>query len=154
MDDDETAVLDDMTSFTISDSGEHTLEFWAVDNVGNEETHHTVPIIKIDVDAPRVTITSPEPGFYLFGNKIFSMDTIVLVGAFTLEASIIDDESGVYRAQFFLDDNLFGESTGSPFSVKCFEKHKGAGVIKVTAEDLVHNTGEDTLEIVYYKFLQ
>ena len=82
------------------------------------------------------------------------MDNIVMVGSFTLEVSIIDDESGVYRAQFFLDDILFGESTSSPFSVKCFEKHKGAGVIKVTAEDLVHNTGEDTLEIVYYKFLQ
>lgn len=154
LDDDETAVLGDMASFTISYSGEHALEFWAVDNVGNEENHHTVPIIKIDVDAPSVTITSPEPGFYLFGNKIFPMENIVLIGAFTLEASIIDDESGVYRAQFFLDDNLFGESTGSPFSVKCFEKHKGACVIKVTAEDSVHNTGEDTLEIVYYKFLQ
>ena len=125
MDDDETAVLGDMTSFTISDSGEHTLEYWAVDNAGNEETHHTLPIINI-----------------------------VLIGAFTLEASIIDDESGVYRAQFFLDDNLFGESTGSPFSVKCFEKHNGACVIKVTAEDFVNNTGEDTLEIVYYKFFQ
>ena len=60
----------------------------------------------------------------------------------------------VFRTQFFLDDNLIGESTGSSFSVKCFEKHKDAGVIKVTAEDLVHNNGEDTLEIVYYKFLQ
>ena len=154
LDGDEIAVLDYMTSFTIPDSGEHTLEFWAVDNVGNEETHHTVPVIKIDIDAPRVTITSPEPGLYLFGNKIFPMDNIVFIGTFTIEASIIDDESGVFRAQFFLDDNPIGESTGPSFSVKCSETHKGAGVIKVAAEDFVHNTGEDTLEIVYYKFLQ
>jgi len=154
LDDVEIAVLDDMTSFTISDSGEHTLEFWAVDNVGNEETHLTVPIIKIDVDEPRVTITSPEPGFYLFGNKILPMGSIVLIGVFTLEVSIVDDESGVFRAQFFLDDNLIGESTGPFFSIKCFEKHNGPGVIKVIAEDFVHNTGEATLEIVYYKFFQ
>ena len=82
------------------------------------------------------------------------MDSIILIGAFTPEVSIVDDGSGIYRAQFFLDNILFGESTGPFFSTKCFEKHNGPGVIKVIAEDFVHNTGEATLEIVYYKFFQ
>jgi len=153
LDGDENAVINEAISFTISDSGEHTLEYWAIDNVGNEEEHHTIPNIKIDIDKPTVNILLPEPGLYLFGNKILSIDNIILIGSFTIETAVEDEHSGIYRTQFYLDDILFQESTGQILSLTCSEQHFGTGILKVTAEDLVHNTNEDAIEIIYYKFL-
>lgn len=126
-------------------------------NMEVEKTSEGESFLKIDTpvsycfDDPIVNITSPEPGLYLFGNKIFPMDRTILIGSFTIEATASDKISGLYRLQFFLNDELFAEDTEEPFSVYCAVRHTGEGIIKVIAEDFVHNTGEDTLEIIYYK---
>ena len=116
-----------------------------------------IPIIssnsEIDTGPPEVKLIAPEPGLYLFGNKLLPTSKIILIGAFTVEATASDSESGVYRLQFYLDDELFAEDTETPFSVRCAVKHMGAGVIKVIAEDFVLNTAADTLDITYYNFL-
>ena len=39
-------------SFAVGESGEHTLEYYAVDNAGNEETPHKTIDFKIDTSAP------------------------------------------------------------------------------------------------------
>lgn len=147
----ETAIIENNVSFTISNSGDHTLEYWAVDNVGNEEKHQIITSIKIDVDNPTVSIISPEPGLYLFGNKIINLNRIIIIGAFTVEASIVDDDSGVYRGQFYLNDILIGESTGPTFRVDCSLRHFGTGILKVIGEDLVNNQAEDSITITYLK---
>ena len=126
-------------------------------NMDIEKTNECLSFQKIDTtvssffDDPVVNITSPEPGLYLFGNKIFPMDRIILIGSFTVEATASDKISGLYRLQFYLNDELFAEDTEEPFNAYCAVRHTGEGIIKVIAEDLVHNTGEDTVEIIYYK---
>jgi hypothetical protein len=141
-------------SFTINANGQHNLEYWGVDKVGNEELHHTVPTFRIDTGAaPTVAITAPEPGIYLFGKKLLGAGSPIIIGAFTIEANANDADSGVYRVQFYLDGDLIGEDTAAPYSAYCAVKHMGAGTIKVVAEDFAQNTAEDTLDIKYYKFL-
>jgi len=150
----ETVVSGDLAEFTVSGNGEHNIEFWAVDKMGNEEAHHTIPTFRIDSGAaPSVAITAPEPGLYLFGNKLLSASKVIIIGAFTVEATASDAESGIYRVQFYLDGDLIAEDTEVPFSAYIAEKHMGAGTIKVVAEDFAQNTAEDTLDITYYKFL-
>jgi len=100
-----------------------------------------------------VAITAPEPGLYLFGNKLLSSSKVFIIGAFTIEATATDAESGVYKVAFYLDGDLIGESTSAPYSAYCAVKHMGAGEIKVVAEDFSMNTAEDTLDVTYYKFL-
>jgi hypothetical protein len=154
LDGQEFVVPGDIAKFTISENGPHTLEFWGVDKVGNEEVHHTVPQFRIDTGSPpSVAITAPEPGLYLFGNKLLSSSKVFIIGAFTIEATATDAESGVYRVQFFLDGDIIAEDTEAPFSAYCAQKHMGAGTIKVVAEDFAMNTAEDTLDVTYYKFL-
>jgi plastocyanin len=155
LDGSETVVSGDTAEFTVSGNGEHNIEFWAVDAMGNEETpHNTIPTFRIDMgSAPSVQITAPEPGLYLFGNKLLSASKVIIIGAFTVEATASDAESGIYRVQFFLDGDLISEDTEIPFSAYVAEKHMGAGTIKVVAEDFAQNTAEDTLDITYYKFL-
>jgi hypothetical protein len=151
----ESVVAGDVAEFTVSGNGEHNIEFWAVDAMGNEETpHNTIPTFRIDSGAaPSVSITAPEPGLYLFGNKLLSASKVIIIGAFTVEATASDAESGIYRVQFYLDGDLVSEDTEVPFSAYIAEKHMGAGTIKVVAEDFAQNTAEDTLDITYYKFL-
>ena len=152
LDDQETAIFGDNVEFTISESGVHKLEYWAIDNAGNVEVKKTLPFLKIDKSPPTVSITGPEKGLYLFGNKLINLNQIIIIGTFIVEANADDSESGILRLQFFLDDELFQEDTESPFQVYCMEKHMGSGIIKVVAEDLVHNTAEDLLSVTYYKF--
>jgi len=142
-----------VAEFTISGNGIHTLEYWAVDNLGNEEIHHTVPSFKIDSGvAPTVAITAPEPGIYLFGKKILSSSNVFIIGAFTIEATANDVDSGIYKLSFYLDDQLLGEDTEAPFSQYVALRHMGAGTIKVVAEDFAQNVADDTLALKYYKF--
>jgi hypothetical protein len=150
----EVVVQGGTAQFTVSTNGEHSVEYWSVDSVGNEEAHKISPVFKIDQGSPpTVSITGPEPGFYLFGNKILSMSKVFIIGAFDVEATANDAESGIYRVQFLLDGEIFSEDTEKPYSAYCSEKHMGAGTIKVIAEDFSGNTAEDSLDITYYKFL-
>jgi hypothetical protein len=151
----ETIVSGETTTFTVSGNGAHNIEYWGVDKVGNEETpHNVIPTFRIDAGSPpSVSITEPTPGLYLFGNKLLSLSKIFIIGAFNIEATASDAESGVYKVQFLLDGDVIAEDTEAPYSAYCAIKHSGAGVIKVVAEDFSGNTAEDTLDITYYKFL-
>jgi hypothetical protein len=140
---------------SISVNGEHFIEYWSVDNVGNVEAHHITPTFKIDSgNSPTVSISAPGDGLYLFGNQLLSLSgRTIIIGGFTVEASASDSDSGVYRVQFALDGTIFGEDTSSPFSAYCGEKHTGAGTITVTAEDFTGNTASASKDITYFKFL-
>jgi hypothetical protein len=155
LDGQETIVPGDIAEFTVSSNGEHNLEFWGVDAIGNVELpHNTVPTFRIDAGSPpSIEITMPEPGLYIFGNKILSSSKIFIIGAFTIEAAASDAESGIYKVAFYLDNDLIGEDTETPYSAYCALKHMGAGEIKAVAEDFSMNTAEDTLDVTYYKFL-
>jgi hypothetical protein len=151
----ETVVPGTQAKFTVSANGVHNIEFWGVDKTGNEETpHNIVPTFRIDSGSPpSVQITAPEPGLYLFGNKLLSLSKVFIIGAFTIEATASDAESGVYRVAFYLDGDLIAEDTEAPYSAYCAQKHMGAGTLKAVAEDLSFNSAEDTLDVTYYKFL-
>jgi hypothetical protein len=150
----ETVVPGAKAEFTVSANGEHNVEYWGVDKVGNVEPHHIVPTFRIDAGAaPTVSITAPENGLYLFGKKLMSFSKPFIIGAFTAEATANDADSGVYRVTFYLDGEVVGEDTTAPFSAYIAQKHMGAGTLKVVAEDFAQNKAEASLDITYYKLL-
>jgi hypothetical protein len=139
---------------TISVNGLHQIEYWSVDNVGNEEAHKFTCEFQIDTgSAPSVSLTAPTPGLYLFGNQILSMSNVFIIGGFTAEATASDADSGVYKVEFQLDGTTFGEATSAPFSAYCGLKHTGDATITAIAEDFTGQTAQDTMSIKYFKFL-
>jgi hypothetical protein len=68
----ETVVEGDKATFKVTADGDHSVEYWAVDGTGNEGAHGSTSF-SIDNSPPTVAITAPEPGLYLFGNKLLSM---------------------------------------------------------------------------------
>lgn len=147
----ENVVSGDEAKFTVSDDGSHTIEYWPVDATGNEGARGSVSF-SIDNTPPEVEITAPEPGLYLFGNKLLSMNKPFIIGAFTAEAAATDGQ-GIAVVKFMLGDTVIGEDTEAPFDTYVAVKNMGGATLKVVAEDGVGNTAEDSMDITYYKFL-
>jgi hypothetical protein len=140
----------------VTTNGPHTVEYWAEDKVGNVESpHNFCPAFKIDKGTPpTVEITAPTPGLYLMGTQIplGFLDKPIIIGGFNIEANANDADSGVYQVSFYLNDQLIGADTASPYNMYCAIKNMGAATIKVVAEDFTGNSAEDTLDVTYYKF--
>jgi hypothetical protein len=151
LDGSESVVDGDSTTFRVSDDGDHTIEYWAVDATGNEGAHGTVSFA-IDNSPPTVALTAPEPGLYLLGNKLLSMSKVFIIGAFTAEATA-DDAQGIAVVKFLLNGEDVGEDTSAPYDAYIAVKNMGAATLKVIAEDGVGNSAEDSMDITYYKFL-
>jgi hypothetical protein len=151
LDGSETVVSGDKATFQVSTDGEHTIEYWAVDTMGNEGAHGSVSF-SVDNSPPTVAITAPVPGLYLFGNKLLSMNKPIIIGAFTIEAEA-SDAQGVASVQFFLNGESIGADVEAPYSLYCAVKNMGAATLKVVANDGVGNSAEDSMDITYYKFL-
>lgn len=89
--------------------GIHTLEYWAVDNVGNVETHHSQEI-KIDKTAPTITGSrSPAANSYGWNN----VDV-------TVHFTASDDLSGIDTVT--PDTTLSGEGAGQSVTGTAFDK--------------------------------
>jgi peptidoglycan/xylan/chitin deacetylase (PgdA/CDA1 family) len=88
-------------AFTVSQTT--TVKFRAWDVAGNVETTMS-KLIQIDTTAPSVTLTSPS-------------DASTVTGLVHVRATASDAESGVAVVRFYLDGNLLGTATSSPFKV-------------------------------------
>jgi len=137
---------------TIDTDGDHTFCYWSEDLEGNVEAEQCISF-RIDISGPQVTITGPQPGIYLFGNKLIDSDKyIFLFGGITITADVIIDGAPLVGVEFYLDDVFFGADNTAPYSLKCSEKHSGTAEFKVIATDILGRTSEDTLTVdTYFK---
>jgi len=138
--------------FKITGEGPHTIEYWSVDNNGNEETHHTTSVT-IDTLPPVVEITSPEAGkLYLFGSPIFNRilsDTTLCIGKVPVGATATD-ASGVLQVLFKYNGETHWDNE-APYEDTYNEMHFGALTISVSAIDTHGLTSTPvTMDIVVY----
>jgi hypothetical protein len=140
--------------FSIGIEGEHTIEFYAIDSVGNEGAIGSVEF-KIDKTAPTASINVPQAGYiYFFGRelmpRILFKDKALIIGGLAAEASASDSTSGVYVVKFNEDGTTFGEDTSAPYQVplpfSLFASHE----LTVTAVDMAGNS-YTTSAVPYFK---
>jgi len=142
--------------FKITGEGTHTIEYWSVDNNGNEELPHKTTTIIIDTTPPVVTIIKPEEGkLYLFGSPIFTRflsDKTLCIGKVPVEATATD-ASGIMYVLFDYDT---GETEThwddtAPYTDTFTEMHFGPLTISVVAVDNNGLASEPvTMDIVVY----
>jgi len=127
----ETVKEDDSVTFKISAQGVNLVEYWAVDNAGNEETHFTFEI----------AIDSVKPTVDLIFEKI---EDGTLQVKFTAIAS--DATSGITQVEFFRDTTLLTTITSAPFTYTItWEDAFKTSTFKAVATDGACNTGEATV---------
>ncbi|RLF50816.1 MAG: hypothetical protein DRN11_03975, partial [Thermoplasmata archaeon] len=128
--------------------GEHIIEFYSIDNAGNEEEVKNLTI-KIDKSMPIVSIKTPEKGLYLFGKKLFSCSCTIIFGKITIEAVAHDNISGIEKVEFYLDNELKRIDKEKPYEWRydemaiLFHRH----IITVRAYDNAGNKSEHETKI-------
>jgi hypothetical protein len=125
-----------MGTFIIAEDGEDIeVEYWAIDNVGNEESHHTFEV-DLDQTDPLMDLSYEVTG----GNSI---------EGWTLEfnATVNDTMSGLDRVEFFLNDVLQDTDSEGPYYTWTWRTF---GDLKVTIKAIVYdNAGNNAFsEIV------
>jgi hypothetical protein len=118
-------------TFTISTDGIHTIQYWAVDNVGNEEAKNSFEI-KMDKTAPIIDLTWESAG----GT---SKDII-----FTATCS--DATSGMDRVEFFIQSALQFTDDTAPYEwVITWSSVLNGVMFKSIAYDVAGNNAFDEL---------
>jgi hypothetical protein len=112
-----------------------TVKYRAWDNAGNVEATNT-QLIRVattpppgDTTPPTVTLTSPTNG-------------ATVTGSIKITASASDSGSGVARVEFYVDGQLVGTSTATPYSVtwNSTKSAKGSHTIYAVAVDNAGNS--------------
>ncbi len=140
--------------FTIDIDGEHTVDYYAVDEVGNPSEMGSVSF-KIDATAPSVEITYPTAGYiYLFGRELFKnpLGGTIIIGGITFKASASDATSGVDYVTFSIDGYTYEKAT-SPYEIwwHKFDFLPSKYTLTVSAYDEAGNKAADaTLDFTHW----
>jgi alpha-amylase/alpha-mannosidase (GH57 family) len=86
-------------AFDVCDDGEHTLEYYSVDNAENIEEINGPFDFKIDQTPPQISLSVEKQSF----NKWLFI------------AEVEDATSGIALVEFYVDDELVGEITEPPY---------------------------------------
>jgi hypothetical protein len=140
--------------FSIGIEGEHTIEYYAIDSVGNEGAIGSVSF-KIDKTAPTGSINVPQAGYiYFFGRelmpRILFRDKALIIGGLAAEASASDSTSGVYVVKFNEDGTTFAEDTTSPYAAPLPFSLFGSHELTMTVVDAAGNS-YTTASVPYFK---
>jgi hypothetical protein len=135
------------TSITINTDGTHTVEYWAVDNVGNIEASHFITLKRDATKPENLEITKPINGLYIRDNRlwplinfsIFSWSPPIIFGKITIQVSCMDTTSGMKSVEFNVN-NLTSTDTTIPYEWLWDERAFFTHTITVIAEDNAGNT--------------
>ena len=151
----EEIVPGDFVKFIVIGLLDYSLEYWGVDASGNEEIpHHIIEFLIVTDDPDQfLLITEPQPGLYLFGNRVMDLDSVFIIGAFSIAVEAWDREYGIKNVEFYIDDTLIGTASTPPYGAFCAIRHFGKVKIKVVSFNEGGYSSETSREIYYYKFL-
>ena len=138
----------------VGSNGEHTLFYYAVDNVSNEEMMHNITF-GIDNKDPVVELTVPEEGhIYLFGRELFPtlLGKTKIIGSFTATATATDDHTNIYAVFFNIDDDVLEEDYTVPYEAP-LHQIRGSHTITATAYDGAGNTATSS-EVEFIKIFR
>jgi hypothetical protein len=98
-----------------TEAANNKLEYWSIDNAGNEESHHILTEIKLDKTAPTGSITINNGDTYTTSNYV------------TLESTAEDTTSGAYQVRYSNDGVWDTELWEAPSTTKTWTLPTGDG---------------------------
>jgi hypothetical protein len=146
---------------TIDDDGTFVVDYYAIDQVGNEGLVQTCgscgESFKIDSTAPTGSLNFPQTGYiYLFGNelmpRILFTDKSLIIGGLTATASASDGGSGVAYVTF--TTGAGSANVAAPYEYNLpFYFPFGSDTLTLGATDLAGNTATNLGTCDYMKIL-
>jgi parallel beta-helix repeat protein len=136
-------------------SGSTTYTWYAIANNSELETKSdtwSFTTKEIDNNPPYVKIIKPEKALYIFNFKIrkylFRFRIPLIIGKITIEANATDEDSGIERVEFYINDELKETDNTKPYTYNwTWNRPRIFHIftIKVVAYDNVGITAEDKM---------
>lgn len=105
-----------------------------------------------DETPPSITITKPGSGLYFMNEKKKDMDVSVIFGIIDVEATAIDEESGIAKVEFYVNGELRSETNRYPYRFRNWKEDRifGRYTIQAIAYDEAGNTNADQIEVIRF----
>jgi hypothetical protein len=116
---------------SIANEGNHSIEYYAVDNAGNNATHNTV-YAALDKTAPSITLISPADGSTIVPGTIINLD--------------VNDSLSLGAVLYSINGSA-NSTLGSPYDISTANWSDGNYTIAVYANDTAGNS-----RTAYYSF--
>jgi hypothetical protein len=140
--------------FNITTEGVNVLEFYSVDNEGTTEDVKS-EIVKIDSEAPAVSLMRPEFGYlYLFDRQLIPLTggRTVAFGRLTVTAAALDDTSGIDNVTFYVNNQPQNIDLQRPYQWT-WSHEIGTKALHVTAADRAgHTATSGTIIVTIFSF--
>ena len=109
---------------------------------------------KIDSNPPRVTIEKPKGYLYIFGKEIFPtfFGGAIIIGEITVDVTATDDETGIKKTEFYIDNHLKATVNSEPYEWLWDETVFGKHTLKVIAYDNDGNIVGDEMNTWIFNF--
>lgn len=106
-----------------------------------------------DEEPPVINIITPQQGYLYIGGKpvvrTLRGNTVVL-GNITLLAEAFDNESGIRRVEFYIDETVYAIDNDAPFSVEFHETSFGKHTVSMVAIDKNGNSDQVTQSVYIF----
>jgi parallel beta-helix repeat protein len=106
-----------------------------------------------DSTPPTGSISKPDYALYVRNNRVMNLFVPVIIGSIDIEVDAADEQSGINRVEFYLNDEYVGETSDEPYSWHWdqpvfLKRHQF--LMKIQIYDNANNTAID--ELAVYKF--
>ena len=135
--------------------GSHTIEYYSVDNLGHEESVHSLKFNVTNINF-NLEITNPKNGLYIFGRQTLLFEKTIIIGGITIKAELEPYDPDVppeYDSViFYIDGKKVKEFTSPPFEWSWEGSAFGKHTITVRAT----NDGdyvEKSMDVLIFKIL-
>jgi uncharacterized repeat protein (TIGR02543 family) len=151
----------DIVKLTATANTGYTFDHWSGDATGSTltvnvtidgnktVTAHFIPTG--DVIPPLVEIAKPLNGIYLFDQLILPSKKPIIIQGITIQANASDNQSGVKRVEFFIDDISVGNDSTAPFTYTWHDLRSGTRHIKVVAYDNAGNSNAAEISVMKWR---
>jgi PKD repeat protein len=144
------AIPGKIASHIYSNTGRFKLLLIVVDNEGNLDTDETDVIIEED-SPPMIELINPMRNSFYFRNYyLIDLDNKTIIYGSTNVSVHVDDDVGINRVEFYLDDSLQFTDYTEPYNwviPKGHFKHK----LEVIAYDIVGQQSNDQIDFIQWK---
>ena len=100
---------------------------------------------------PEITLDKPQRYFYLFDESIFPLPfRAIIIGKITVEVTAYDNEMGVEKVEFFLDDVSVYNDTEEPFRWIWSQRTIGRHALKVVVYNQAGNKASKEIKTLVF----
>ena len=102
----------------------------------------------VDTTPPHIKIIKPEKALYFFNIKLFQFPLPFAIGTIEAKTLTYDNESGINKVEFYLDNTLQTSDTTSPYTWTWNTPSLSMHTIKAVAYDNAGNHAEDSINVL------